>query len=71
MRNGGARHGLTAADVADASARLTRFAAYIRRAFPETEPSGGIIEWDIQPLPHLQALLGERYGTRQAASPSA
>lgn len=54
--------GLTAADVADASARLTRFAAYIRRAFPETEPSGGVIESDIQPLPHLQALLAERYG---------
>lgn len=54
--------GLTAADVADASARLTRFAAYIRRAFPETEASGGIIESDIQPLPRLQALLAERYG---------
>jgi len=54
--------GLTAADVADASARLTRFAAFIRRAFPETEPSGGVIESDIQPLPHLQALLTERYG---------
>lgn len=54
--------GLTAADVADASARLTRFASYIRRAFPETEPSGGIIESDIQPLPHLQAFLSERYG---------
>lgn len=53
--------GLTAADVADASARLTRFASYIRRAFPETESSGGIIESDIQPLPHLQALLAERY----------
>ncbi|HUH10171.1 MAG TPA: D-serine ammonia-lyase [Brevundimonas sp.] len=54
--------GLTAAHVADASARLARFAAYIRRAFPETEPSGGVIESDIQPLPHLQALLAERYG---------
>ncbi|MDB5421490.1 MAG: D-serine dehydratase, partial [Brevundimonas sp.] len=54
--------GLTAADVADASARLTRFSAYLRRAFPETEPSGGIIESDIRPLPHLQKLLGERYG---------
>lgn len=53
--------GLTAADVADASARLTRFAAYLRRAFPETEPSGGIIESDIRPLPHLQKLLSERY----------
>ncbi len=54
--------GLTAADVADASARLARFASYIRRAFPETEGSHGIIESDIQPLPRLQALLGERYG---------
>lgn len=53
--------GLTAADVADASARLTRFAAFIRRAFPETEASGGIIESDIQPLPNLRALLAERY----------
>ncbi|MBI3905439.1 MAG: D-serine ammonia-lyase [Pseudomonas fluorescens] len=54
--------GLTAADVADASARLTRFASYLRRAFPETESSGGIIESDILPVPHLQQLLGERYG---------
>ncbi|MBV7528047.1 MULTISPECIES: D-serine ammonia-lyase [Pseudomonas] len=54
--------GLTAADVADASARLTRFASYLRRAFPETECSGGIIESDILPVPHLQQLLGERYG---------
>jgi len=54
--------GLTAADVADASARLTRFAPYIRRAFPETKASGGVIESDIQSLPHLQALLAQRYG---------
>ena len=54
--------GLTAADVADASARLTRFASYLRRAFPETECSAGIIESDIAPVPQLQELLGERYG---------
>jgi D-serine dehydratase len=53
--------GLTAADVADASARLTRFAAYLQRAFPETQGSGGIIESDIVPVAHLQPLLGERY----------
>ena len=52
--------GLTAADVADASARLTRFASYLRRAFPETECSGGIIESDSLPVPNLQQLLGER-----------
>ncbi|MNF31522.1 D-serine dehydratase [compost metagenome] len=54
--------GLTAADVADASARLTRFARYLSRAFPETARSGGIIESDIQPLPQLQKALCERYG---------
>lgn len=54
--------GLTAADVADASARLVRFAPYIMRAFPETVASSGIIESGIQPLPALQALLKERYG---------
>ena len=54
--------GLTGADVADASARLARFASYLRRAFPETECSAGIIESDIVPLEHLQPLLGERYG---------
>lgn len=54
--------GLTAEDVADASARLTRFASYLRRAFPETEISGGIIESDVVPVPQLQQLLGERYG---------
>jgi D-serine dehydratase len=53
--------GLTAADVADASARLTRFAAYLQRAFPETAGSGGIIESGIQPLPQLHRLLAERY----------
>ena len=54
--------GLTAADVADASARLSRFAPYIMRAFPETAASGGIIESGIRPLPALQALLNQRYG---------
>ena len=53
--------GLTEADVADASARLTRFASYLRQAFPETASSGGIIESDIVPVSHLQQLLGERY----------
>ena len=53
--------GLTAADVADASARLERFASYLQRAFPETRDNGGIIESDIVPLPHLQQQLGERY----------
>lgn len=54
--------GLTAADVADAGARLTRFASYLQRVFPETQSSAGIIESDIMPLTRLQPLLSERYG---------
>ncbi len=56
--------GLNAADVADASARLARFAPYIQRAFPETAASGGIIESGIEPLPALQAVLSRRYALR-------
>ena len=54
--------GLTADDVADASARLSRFAPYIARVFPETQASRGIIESGIMPIPHLQAVLAARYG---------
>ncbi|MDM8350506.1 D-serine ammonia-lyase [Pseudomonas sp. sp1636] len=54
--------GLSRADVADASARLARFAPYITRAFPETASSGGIIESGIRAVPQLQARLAQRYG---------
>src|ERR1700757_4078479 len=49
--------GLSAEDVADASARLARFASYLARAFPETAAAGGIIESELRPLPHLQSQL--------------
>ncbi|NER61096.1 D-serine ammonia-lyase [Pseudomonas sp. MAFF212428] len=48
---------LTRADVDDASARLDRFASYLRAVFPETEASAGIIESPLLPLPHLHAAL--------------
>ncbi|MGL6071947.1 D-serine ammonia-lyase [Craterilacuibacter sp.] len=54
--------GLTAADVADASARLDRFASYIMQVFPQTRASGGIIESGILPMPKLQAELMARHG---------
>ena len=60
--------GLGRADVADASARLARFAPYIARAFPQTAAAGGIIESDIVALPHLQALLAERHGLEAGAA---
>ncbi|AQV93908.1 D-serine ammonia-lyase [Cupriavidus necator] len=54
--------GLSADDVADASARLARFAPYIARVFPETAGSGGMIESDIRPLRALQQALSKQYG---------
>lgn len=49
--------GLGARDVAEASARLQRFAPWVANAFPETAAAGGIIESAIAPLPHLQRRL--------------
>ncbi|MGQ7956708.1 D-serine ammonia-lyase [Pseudomonas sp. SP16.1] len=51
--------GLSAADVADASARLERFAPYLAQVFPET--AGGIIESDILALTQMQAELQQRH----------
>ena len=51
--------GLTPQDVSDAHARLTRFAPFIARAFPETAASGGIIESDVVPIPAMQRRLGQ------------
>ena len=54
--------GLGPEDIQDASKRLSRFAAYLRKAFPETEASGGIIESVVRPIPKMQQALNERYG---------
>lgn len=53
--------GLTAADVADASARLARFAPYLARVFPETAASHGLIESSIVAAPQFQQALEQRY----------
>lgn len=44
-------------DVADASARLERFAPCLARLFPETASSGGIIESPLHPAPRLLAAM--------------
>lgn len=59
---------LTAQDVADASARLSRFAPYIMRAFPETAASNGIIESGIRPLPALQAQLTQQHNLKPSGA---
>ena len=53
---------LTAADVADASARLRRFAPYLAAVFPDAAPTGGIIESPLVPIPAMQARLGDLPG---------
>ena len=54
--------GLNGSDVADASARLARFAPYMCEAFPETRASKGILESEIAAIPAMQATLNTRYG---------
>ncbi|WP_041208589.1 D-serine ammonia-lyase [Aeromonas jandaei] len=54
--------GLDNNNVADASARLARFAPYMCEAFPETRASNGILESDIAAIPTMQATLNQRYG---------
>lgn len=54
--------GLTQQDVADAEARLLRFAPYLCQAFPETQKTQGIIESDIVEIPAMQQALQQRYG---------
>lgn len=50
-------HPLTAAMVADAEARLQRFAPLIRARFPETEERGGLIESPLTETPAMQEAL--------------
>lgn len=44
--------------IADAEARLERFAPFIARIFPETEGQGGIIESALREIPAMEGLLG-------------
>ena len=56
--------GLTEHDVQDAHARLTRFAPYLAKAFPETAATGGIIESELAAIPAMQKRLEKEYGQR-------
>ncbi|PWC22853.1 D-serine ammonia-lyase [Brenneria roseae subsp. roseae] len=53
--------GLTAEDVADAEARLQRFAPFLCLAFPETARTMGIIESEVVAIPAMQKALEQRY----------
>ena len=45
----------------DAEARLARFAPFIRRCFPETEATGGLIESPLEDIPRMQQALEQEY----------
>jgi len=55
--------GLTESDIADAAARLKRFAPYIAEVFPTARASAGIIESPLVAIPGTQARLAGHYGT--------
>lgn len=44
-------------DVEEADLRLRRFAPYIAKVFPEAEPTQGVIESPLQPVPRMQSEL--------------
>ena len=50
---------LTMADIIDAENRLKRFAPFIMKRFPETEPRGGLIESELVEIPRMRARLNE------------
>jgi len=52
---------LTMADVADAAARLERFAAYFRVALPETVPMNGIVESPMREIPAMKTVLEQEH----------
>ena len=61
-----AKEGLTKtelgmADIADAAARLDRFAPFIQACFPETAPRKGLIESPLTAIPNMKALLEARF----------
>ncbi|QUJ70492.1 D-serine ammonia-lyase (plasmid) [Photobacterium sp. GJ3] len=54
--------GLTAADIQEASDRLTRFAPYLMVVFPETAQAGGMIESEVIEIPAMKAALERTEG---------
>lgn len=54
--------GLTAEDIAQAAARLKRFAPYLAEVFPETRKNAGILESPLVAAPGMQTRLNQHFG---------
>ena len=50
------------AQIKDASDRLTRFAPYLMKVFPELKETNGIIESELREIPAMKTFLNETYG---------
>lgn len=55
------KQSLSMADINDAERRWDRFAPFIRRAFSETEESGGQIESPLKEIPKMKQCLNEKW----------
>ncbi len=53
---------ITQKEIDEAEERLQRFAPYIKKVFPETEKSGGIIESPLKEIPNMQMVLSDMLG---------
>jgi len=59
---------LDASDIADADARLRRFAPYLAHAFPDVRDTGGIIESPLHRADAFAAHIAGRYGVSVPAN---
>jgi len=55
--------GLGKSNIEDASQRLSRFAPYLVKAFPETAATNGIIESEVFEISKMKASLEQQFGT--------
>ena len=51
-------------DLKDAEERLKRFAPFIKKSFPETEGTDGIIESPLEPIFSMQKTLEKKYNAQ-------
>ncbi|GAB6260493.1 D-serine ammonia-lyase [Photobacterium sp. R1] len=56
--------GLDAEDIQDASDRLSRFAPFLMKAFPDTAKTQGIIESELAEIPAMKVSMEATYGTK-------